>query len=334
MGKKNFLPNRVRQQYMDVEAVPEKESFIEHQAYEMKTREDFINLPNIPIETLMSRINTLNATLTNIPSQSVCIGRLVTFFHLLSIIGLVAGFSFTLLSSHLIEHNQVGYYTPNSDSNVTILTPGLYFQWPWSHYTLHVLNIEDDYFQLKDTLVQDIEENEYLINLINVSYNISDVPTYVSLVRRLNGVNSWKNLLELEITNSVIKKIQILHWKQVESLVDIPLKDKPNFGIKIKSVKATRPILTYQKDLPKSTSSVEPWPSTSSVEPWSSTSSVEPWSSTSSVEPWSSTSSVEPWSSEKSTFKKESSYLSEITRAHEAMIPYSPSEDENVNLLN
>jgi hypothetical protein len=124
-------------------------------------------------------------------------------FSAFTCMGLIFGSTVMGFSFKMVNDSQVGFFS----SETGYFGPGIYLQFPWTLEEMHIVDVGVNVLKLNHLTSVFNGDQEYTIQDTTISYNVTDVKTYVETIRANKSPVFCQSLIETKVLEMISSEI-------------------------------------------------------------------------------------------------------------------------------
>jgi hypothetical protein len=124
-------------------------------------------------------------------------------FSAFTCMGLIFGSTVMGFSFKMVNDSQVGFFS----SETGYFGPGIYLQFPWTLEEMHIVDVGVNVLKLNHLTSVFNGDQEYTIQDTTISYNVTDVKTYVETIRANKSPIFCQSLIETKVLEMISEEI-------------------------------------------------------------------------------------------------------------------------------
>ena len=124
-------------------------------------------------------------------------------FSAFTCMGLIFGSTVMGFSFKMVNDSQVGFFS----SETGYFGPGIYLQFPWTLEEMHIVDVGVNVLKLNHLTSVFNGDQEYTIQDTTISYNVTDVKTYVETIRANKSPVFCQSLIETKVLEMISEEI-------------------------------------------------------------------------------------------------------------------------------
>jgi len=124
-------------------------------------------------------------------------------FSAFTCMGLIFGSTVMGFSFKMVNDSQVGFFS----SETEYFGPGIYLQFPWTLEEMHIVDVGVNVLKLNHLTSVFNGDQEYTIQDTTISYNVTDVKTYVETIRANKSPVFCQSLIETKVLEMISSEI-------------------------------------------------------------------------------------------------------------------------------